>query len=69
MSSSFNIIIIANIEGFPKSPPVSIGEHEKMCAAIAEHDPERAERAMYEHIHSSRDLIEQRVKERSDPVS
>jgi DNA-binding GntR family transcriptional regulator len=68
MASSFNIIVIANIEGFPKSPPVSIEEHEEMYAAIAGRDAERAERAMSEHISSSRELISHRLDGRADSI-
>ena len=66
MTSSFNIIVIANIEGFPKNPPVSINEHEEMYAAIAAHEAEKAERIMHDHISSSRELIKHRVQSRND---
>ncbi|MFW5710859.1 MAG: GntR family transcriptional regulator [Spirochaetota bacterium] len=57
MASSFNIIVIANLEGFPKDYHVSITEHERMFDAIRNGDAERAETTMREHLSSSRDII------------
>ena len=59
MASSFNIIVIANLEGFPKDYHVSITEHERMFAAIKNGDADEAETAMREHLSSSRDIIAQ----------
>ncbi len=50
MISSFNIIIISNLEGLLKKPARSLAEHMLICEAIADKRPEEAERHMAEHI-------------------
>jgi len=57
MVSNFNIIVIANLEGFPKDYRVSIEEHEALFKAIQDHDSETAEAMMREHLISSREII------------
>ena len=57
MASSFNIIVIANLEGFPKDYHVSIDEHERLFDAIKSGDGDIAENAMHNHLSSSREII------------
>ncbi|MDZ7792574.1 MAG: GntR family transcriptional regulator [Spirochaetia bacterium] len=57
MASSFNIIVIANLEGFPKDYHVSIDEHEHLFDAIKSGDGDTAEKAMHSHLSSSREII------------
>ncbi len=57
MASSFNIIVIANLEGFPKDYHVSINEHERLFDAIKSGDGDTAENTMYNHLSSSREII------------
>ncbi|MFO7731400.1 MAG: GntR family transcriptional regulator [Spirochaetia bacterium] len=57
MASSFNIIVIANLEGFPKDYHVSIKEHERLFDAIKSGDGDTAEKVMHNHLSSSREII------------
>ncbi len=57
MASSFNIIVIANLEGFPKDYHVSIEEHEQLFHAIKDGDGDAAEIFMQNHLSSSREII------------
>jgi len=59
--SSFNIIIISNMEGLLKEPGQSMEEHIKLFEAIQEHNPEMAEKYMYNHILDSRYRINNRI--------
>lgn len=59
--SSFNIIIISNMEGLLKDPNQSMEEHIKLFKAIQEHNPEVAEECMYNHILDSRYRINNRI--------
>jgi len=63
--SSFNIILIANIEGLFKDPRVSAGQHEAVFQAVRTGNREKAEEAMYHHIFGSR----QRILERSATIN
>jgi len=54
MISSFNIIIIANLEGLLKDPKKSLKEHQKICEAIAVRDAAGAEKCMHEHIYDAK---------------
>lgn len=57
MVSNFNIIVIANLEGFPKNYSVSIQEHEELFKAIHARNAQQAEELMRNHLSSSRDII------------
>jgi len=57
MVSNFNIIVIANLEGFPKDYNVSIREHEALFEAIRSGNSGQAEEMMKNHLISSRKII------------
>ncbi len=59
--SSFNIIIISNIQGLLKEPEQSMEEHIALYNAIRDRKPELAERLMYEHILDSKNRINQKI--------
>jgi len=50
MISSFNIVVISNQRGLLKPPERSLAEHEALVEAIASRDPDRAEKAMQNHL-------------------
>ena len=55
--SSFNIVVISNIKGFPRDPHESYDEHMGIIDAISSRDEEEAERMMFNHIGKSREII------------
>lgn len=55
--SAFNIVVLANWEGLLKEPAVSIAEHKKLIAAIADGDADTAEKIMFDHIRNSRNTL------------
>ena len=57
MISSFNIIILSNLEGLLKDPHQSLEEHIKMYNAIKEHNADLAEKIMFSHIIDSKGRI------------
>jgi len=61
MISSFNIIILSNLEGLLKDPSQSLEEHLKIFDAIKEHNAELAEKVMYAHLIDSRGRIGEKI--------
>lgn len=61
--SSFNLVLIANMEGLLKSPQRSATQHRTIIRAIESHDSRRAEQAMHFHIEESREEIARRSEE------
>lgn len=61
--SSFNIILIANIEGLMKNPRQSAAEHEKIVEGVRTRNALQAEQAMYDHIYGSRQIAIERTKD------
>ena len=55
--SSFNIVLIANLEGLVKDPRKSAGEHFEVLGAIKQREPNAAEAAMERHLAESRRLV------------
>lgn len=55
--SSFNIILIANLEGLTKDPKVSSSQHFEILEAIQSHNFAEAEAAMQRHLEESRRLV------------
>jgi DNA-binding GntR family transcriptional regulator len=54
MISSYNIIIMSNLEGLLKDARISMEEHRRIYTAIERQEPLKAEREMYKHIEGSR---------------
>jgi len=54
MMSSFNIIIMSNLEGLLKDAQISLEEHRRIYSSIENHDSKQAEREMYRHIEGAR---------------
>mgnify|MGYP006293729557 CR=1 FL=1 len=65
--SSFNIILIANLEGLLKDARRSAAQHNMILRAIAARDSRRAEEAMHFHIEESRERLLERVVEQHAP--
>lgn len=71
MISSYNIISLGNLqlfmkkEDFPKKTSISMSEHVAILTAILENRPADAEKAMFSHIESTRNLIARRLEEAS----
>lgn len=55
--SSFNIVLIANLEGLTKDPRVSSRQHYDILNAIKQKDPDEADAAMERHLSESRQLV------------
>ena len=55
--SSFNIILIANLEGLTKDPRLSSSQHLEILDAIQRRDSDGAEAAMERHLGESRRLV------------
>lgn len=55
--SSFNIVLVANLEGLLKEPQRSAQQHKAICRAIRRADPEEAEQAMFHHLLESRQTL------------
>ena len=55
--SSFNIILIANLEGLTKDPRISSRQHFNILEAIKNRNAEEAEAAMERHLGESRRLV------------
>jgi len=55
--SSFNIIILSNLEGLLKNPKRSLKEHIELYQAIEEGNAELAEKIMHQHIMDSKGKI------------
>ncbi len=55
--SSFNIVLIANLEGLVKDPSISAAQHVDILKAIAARDDSGAEAAMERHLSESRRLV------------
>ncbi len=55
--SSFNIILIANLEGLLKEASRSAAQHNTILQAIQTRDSRRAEEAMHFHIEESRERV------------
>jgi DNA-binding GntR family transcriptional regulator len=54
MLATLNIIVISNTKGLLKPTERSNHEHHLLLAALAARDPDRAERAMFDHVDDSR---------------
>ena len=54
MMSSFNIIIMSNLEGLLKDARISLEEHHRILESIEKRDSKQAEREMYRHIEGAR---------------
>jgi len=65
--SSFNIIIISNMEGLLKPAEQSMDEHKQMFDAIRNHDAGLSEKLMYNHILDSRNRLSKRLAEEEPP--
>ena len=50
MISSYNIIILSNLEGLLKDPRQSLEEHIKIYDAIKEHNADLADKMMFSHL-------------------
>jgi DNA-binding GntR family transcriptional regulator len=61
MISSYNIIILSNLEGLLKDPRQSLEEHIKMCNAIKEGNADLAEKIMFAHIIDSKGKIKEKI--------
>lgn len=57
MISSFNIIILSNLEGLLKDPRQSLEEHIKIYDAIKEHNTDLADKMMFSHLIDSKGRI------------
>jgi DNA-binding GntR family transcriptional regulator len=55
--SSFNIVLIANLEGLTKDPRVSSSQHFEVLDAIKRRNADEAEAAMERHLSESRRLV------------
>ncbi len=63
--SSFNLMLIANLEGLFKPPQRSAEQHRSIIRAIRSRDSRRAEQTMHFHIEESREEIVRR-KEKAE---
>jgi len=61
MISSYNIIILSNLEGLLKDPRQSLEEHIKMYNAIKEGNADLAEKIMFAHIIDSKGKIKGKI--------
>lgn len=61
--SSFNIIVLSNLEGLLKNPPQSLEEHIKIYNAIKEGNADLAEKIMHHHIIDSRSKIKRKISD------
>jgi len=61
MISSYNIIILSNLEGLLKDPRQSLEEHIKMYNAIKEGNADLAEKMMFAHIIDSKGRIKEKI--------
>jgi len=61
MISSYNIIILSNLEGLLKDPRQSLEEHIKMYNAIKEGNADLAEKIMFAHIIDSKGRIKEKI--------
>lgn len=61
MISSYNIIILSNLEGLLKDPRQSLEEHIKIYDAIKEHNADLAEKIMFAHIIDSKGRIKEKI--------
>jgi len=59
--SSYNIIILSNLEGLLKDPHQSLEEHIKMYNAIKEGNADLAEKIMFAHIIDSKGRIKEKI--------
>jgi len=57
MISSYNIIILSNLEGLLKDPRQSLEEHIKIYGAIKEHNVDLADKMMFSHLIDSKGRI------------
>ena len=65
MVSSFSLITLGNLTGMFRRPQDSIKEHRRIIDALASGDADRAEEAMYNHIHVARSRIADKLDEPS----
>lgn len=66
--SSFNLVLISNMEGLLKAPQRSAEQHRSIIRAIEARDSRRAEQAMHFHLEESREEILRR-KEKANGAS
>lgn len=63
MISSYNIIILSNLEGLLKDPHQSLEEHITIYNAIKEHNADLADKMMYSHLIDSKGRIKEKIRE------
>jgi DNA-binding GntR family transcriptional regulator len=61
--SSFNIILVANLEGLLKEAGRSAAQHSTILRAIEARDSRRAEETMHFHIEESRERVLERTRD------
>lgn len=61
MISSYNIIILSNLEGLLKDPHQSLEEHIKIYNAIKEHNADLADKMMFSHLIDSKGRIKEKI--------
>jgi DNA-binding GntR family transcriptional regulator len=61
MISSYNIIILSNLEGLLKDPHQSLEEHIKIYNAIKEHNADLADKMMFSHLIDSKGRIREKI--------
>lgn len=60
MISSYNIIILSNLEGLLKDPRQSLEEHIKIYDAIKEHNVDLADKMMFSHLIDAKGRIKEK---------
>jgi len=63
MISSYNIIILSNLEGLLKDPHQSLEEHITIYNAIKEHNADLADKMMFFHLIDSKGRIKEKIRE------
>lgn len=63
--SSFNLVLVSNMEGLLKAPQRSAEQHRAIIRAIESRDSRRAEQAMHFHLEESREEILRRKEDAS----
>ena len=63
MISSYNIILLSNLEGLLKDPHQSLEEHITIYNAIKEHNADLADNMMFSHLIDSKGRIKEKIRE------
>jgi DNA-binding GntR family transcriptional regulator len=63
MISSYNIILLSNLEGLLKDPHQSLEEHITIYNAIKEHNADLADKMMFSHLIDSKGRIKEKIRE------